>query len=202
MMVRAQEIGKGGSGAIARLADAMHAIETSSEEISKTLSTLDGISFQTNILALNAAVEAARAGESGAGFAVVADEVRTLAQRSAEAARNSANMVARNHASVYEVRGCLDAVRDSLQKSGGIRGEVQKLADRLSEHTGTQARRAEQVTHAMTQIDTVTQQAAANAEESAAAAEELTAQSEALKSVAERLAAVVTGEAAGSRRQS
>jgi len=191
LMVRAQEIGKGGIGAIGQLAETMKAIKTASDEISKTLSVIDGIAFQTNILALNAAVEAARAGESGAGFAVVADEVRALAQRSAQAARDTAELVSRNSSSVREAELRLDAVRGSLQQSAGIRGEVQQVADRLAEYSSRQALQIDQIAQAMKEMEHVTQRAAANAEESASAVTELNVQSGALTDVAHSLLTIV-----------
>jgi len=169
----------------------MQAIRQSSQEISKTLSTLDGIAFQTNILALNAAVEAARAGQAGTGFAVVADEVRMLAQRSAQAARDTADLVGRNNSSVLEVQGRLDTLHASMQQSADIRADVQRVADTLADHSAKQALKLEQIGAAITQIGQVSQQTAANAEESASASEQLTAQSQALKDLVECLAAVV-----------
>jgi len=190
-MVRAQEIGKGGIGAIGQLAETMKAIKTASDEISKTLSVIDGIAFQTNILALNAAVEAARAGESGAGFAVVADEVRALAQRSAQAARDTAELVSRNSSSVREAELRLDAVRGSLQQSAGIRGEVQQVANRLAEYSSRQALQIDQIAQARKEMEHVTQRAAANTEESASAVTELNAQSGALTDLAHSLLTIV-----------
>jgi len=202
LMVRAQEIGKGGIGAIGQLGETMKAIRSASEEISKTLSVIDGIAFQTNILALNAAVEAARAGESGAGFAVVADEVRALAERSAQAARDTAALVSRNTLSVHEAEEGLEAVKGSMKQSAGIRCDVQQVADKLADYCSRQVVQIEQVTRAITEMEQVTQRTAANSEGSAAAAEELTAQSQALNEVVESLHAMVGGlpSASGARR--
>jgi methyl-accepting chemotaxis protein len=190
-MAQAQKVGKGGRAAAAQLAETMQAINASSQEISKVLSVIDGIAFQTNILALNAAVEAARAGEAGAGFAVVADEVRNLAHRSAEAAKKTTDLVSRSVASAHEGRDRLEAVNASLGQSAQISIDVQQVAGALTKGSAEQARGVDQIGKAITQMERVTQSTAASAEESAAAAEELVAQSENMHAIVRDLASLV-----------
>jgi methyl-accepting chemotaxis protein len=156
---------------------AMMAIEASSAEVAKIVKNIDEIAFQTNILALNAAVEAARAGEAGAGFAVVADEVRSLAQRSAAAAKETAEKIEaaiansrRGSVSCGKVGESLDEIVKKVASADGLVAEIATAAKEQSQ--GIQ-----QVGVAMTQMDKVTQSNASSAEQSASAAEELKNQS-------------------------
>lgn len=180
-----------GAEEMARMQDAMNAIQQSSSDISKIIKTIDEIAFQTNILALNAAVEAARAGEAGAGFAVVADEVRSLAQRSAVAAKETADKIA--DATQKSAQG----VELSTRVSVGLREIVEKAreVDRLVAEVATasheQSEGLAQINMAVTQMDKVTQSNAAGAEETASAAEQLNAQSAELQQAAAQLAALV-----------
>jgi methyl-accepting chemotaxis protein len=162
----------------------MNEINTSSKKISDIIGVIDGIAFQTNILALNAAVEAARAGEQGRGFAVVAAEVRSLAQRSAEAAKeikgligSSVDRVETGSRLVAEAGTTIQEVVRNAQRIAGIIGEITAAAGEQSDGIG-------QVNVAVSQLDQMTQQNAALVEESAAAAESL-------KDQATRLAQVV-----------
>ena len=182
---------------------AMGEINTQSAKISKIIKVIDEIAFQTNILALNAAVEAARAGEAGMGFAVVADEVRNLAQRCAQAARDTASLIEESIAKSNDGKTKVDQVATAI---GAITEEftkVKTLVDEVNLGSQEQARGIEQIAKAITQMEQVTQKTAANAEESASAAEELNAQSETLKGVVERLRAMVGGSEAanGEARQ-
>lgn len=184
----ARKAGDVGVQDMTALVGAMDDIKTSSADIAKIIKTIDEIAFQTNILALNAAVEAARAGEAGAGFAVVADEVRNLAQRCAQAAKETAGKI--EDAVQKSARGAdISAkVAKSLEEIVGKARQVDEMAGEVAAASQEQSQGISQVNTAVTQMDKVTQSNAANAEESAAAAEELTAQAETLKeAVAEQL---------------
>jgi len=163
------------------MTDAMKAIEASSAVVAQNVKNIDEISFQTNILALNAAVEAARAGEAGAGFAVVADEVRSLAQRSAAAARETAEKI--DAAIVNSRRGSsscgkvAESLQEIVRKVAAADGLVAEIATAAKE----QALGIQQVGEAMTQMDKVTQDNSASAEQSSSAATQFKAQASALQ---------------------
>jgi methyl-accepting chemotaxis protein len=163
---------KGGQ-VVSQVVTTMDDISTSSKKISDIIGVIDGIAFQTNILALNAAVEAARAGEQGRGFAVVASEVRSLAQRSAEAAKEIKTLIG---TSVEKVEAGSRLVGDAGNSMNDIVTQVKRVADLIAEitsATGEQTSGIGQVADAVTQLDQVTQQNAALVEESAAAADSL-----------------------------
>ncbi len=190
-----------GQEAMRRMAEAVTKIKSSSDETAKIIKTIDEIAMQTNLLALNAAVEAARAGEAGRGFAVVAEEVRNLAQRSAEAAKNTANLIdesqqnADNGVGVSgEVAQILDKVIESVQK-------VAQLIAEVSAASGEQSQGIDQVNTAVAQMDQVTQQNAANAEESASASEELSSQAQNLNAMVAELVGLVGGSSADASRR-
>ncbi len=170
-----------GSVDMQAMTTAMQAIKTSSDNISKIIKTIDEIAFQTNILALNAAVEAARAGEAGMGFAVVAEEVRSLAQRSAQAARETAERIDDSIQKSGRGAQLCSQVEVSLQeiviKARGVDELVAEIASASSE----QSQGIEQVNTAVSEMDKVTQSNAASAEESAAAGADLSVQADALK---------------------
>jgi methyl-accepting chemotaxis protein/methyl-accepting chemotaxis protein-1 (serine sensor receptor) len=180
---------------------AMSDIKTSSDKVGKIIRVIDEIAFQTNILALNAAVEAARAGEAGMGFAVVADEVRNLAQRCAQAARDTAGLIEESICKSNEGKMKVDQVAAAIQAITQESAKVKALVDEVSVGSQEQTRGIEQVSKALMQIEQVTQQSAANAEESAAAAEELTAQASTLMEVVDQLSAMVGGVKASHRSQ-
>lgn len=172
---------------------AVNEIHASSDKISKIIKVIDEIAFQTNILALNAAVEAARAGEAGMGFAVVADEVRNLAQRCAQAAQSTSELIADSIVKSGEGKARMDRMSAAIQRVTGESGKVKALIDEI--HAGSQQQMlgTEQVSRAITQMESVTQKCAADAEECAAAAEELNAQSLNLKHLVGELTRLITG---------
>jgi methyl-accepting chemotaxis protein len=171
---------------------AMNDLSDSSGKISKIIKVIDEIAFQTNILALNAAVEAARAGEAGMGFAVVAEEVRNLAQRSAQAAKDTAALIEDSIAKTSSSKHKVDQVAVTMRAISEESGRIKILVDGVSQGSEEQSRGIEQIGRAITQIEKVTQNAAANSEESAAAAEELSAQSDTLREVISQLRMMVT----------
>ena len=171
----------------------MDEINQSSDKISKIIKVIDEIAFQTNILALNAAVEAARAGEAGMGFAVVADEVRNLAQRSAQAAKDTAALIEESISKSNGGKVKVDQVATAIRAITEDSRKIKTLVDEVTLGSEEQSRGLDQIAKAISQMEQVTQTTAANAEESAAAAEELNAQSEALKDVVVHLNAMVGG---------
>lgn len=184
-----------GSEHMQQMQDAMRSIEAAAQDITKILKTIDEIAFQTNLLALNAAVEAARAGEHGAGFAVVAEEVRALAQRSAQAAKETA---AKIEDSVQKSRRGVAISADAAASFREIQEQVLKL-DKLVAEIATasteQSTGIAQVNTAVGQMDKVTQANASNAEETAAASTELEAQSVALDEAIATLRNLIGGAA-------
>ncbi len=190
---KARTAAQQGSTAMDRMSQAIDDIKRSSDETAKIIKTIDEIAFQTNLLALNAAVEAARAGEAGKGFAVVAEEVRNLAQRSAEAARNTADMIA---GSVQNADNGVVISRDvasSLDEISTHNEQVNELVAQIASASREQAQGIEQINTAVGQVDEVTQSNAASAEESASAAEELSAQAEELNRMVQDLQKLVGG---------
>jgi len=171
----------------------MNEINASSDKISKIIKVIDEIAFQTNILALNAAVEAARAGEAGMGFAVVADEVRNLAQRCAQAAKDTAALIEESITKSSDGKGKLNLVAVAVNSITESASKVKTLVDEVKLGSEEQARGIEQVSKAITQMEKVSQSTAASAEESASASAELSAQSSALREVAGRMNGMVDG---------
>jgi methyl-accepting chemotaxis protein len=161
----------------------MDEINASSKKINDIIGVIDGIAFQTNILALNAAVEAARAGEQGRGFAVVAAEVRSLAQRSAQAAKEIKGLIG---ASVEKVEGGSRLVADAGATMSEIVSSVERVSNIINEITAAASEQSDgigQVNTAVIQLDQMTQQNAALVEQSAAAAESLEDQAKCLAQV-------------------
>jgi methyl-accepting chemotaxis protein len=171
-----------GGAVMQQVVSNMNDIAGSSKRIADIIGTIDGIAFQTNILALNAAVEAARAGEQGRGFAVVAGEVRSLAQRSADAAKEIKALIGD---SVNKVESGAKLVRDAGQAMDEIVTGVKRVSDiigEISAAAGEQRGGIEQVNGAVSELEQMTQQNAALVEQSAAAAESLRAQAHKLSS--------------------
>ena len=179
--------------ALDQMVTAMADINASGEKISRIIRVIDEVAFQTNILALNAAVEAARAGEAGMGFAVVADEVRNLAQRCAQAARDTTGLIEESSTKSRDGRTRLEVVEQSVRDITGNATRVKELVEAVSASSHEQSRGIDQIGRAVDQMNQTTQRQAASAEEGAAAAEELTSQSESVRDVVTRLALIVNG---------
>jgi methyl-accepting chemotaxis protein len=172
---------------------AMEGITSSSSKIAKIIKVIDEIAFQTNVLALNAAVEAARAGAAGQGFAVVADEVRNLAQRSAQAAKQTEELI---QESVVMSKGGSDTVTGVVNAIHSITestAKVRSLVEEVNQGGQEQANGIRQIAKAVAEMQRVTQQSAAGAQESAAAGEELSAQAETMREIVVRLGVLVDG---------
>ncbi|HEX7687641.1 MAG TPA: methyl-accepting chemotaxis protein, partial [Burkholderiaceae bacterium] len=182
----ATQVARRGGEVVSQVVSTMEEINSSSKKIADIIGVIDGIAFQTNILALNAAVEAARAGEQGRGFAVVAGEVRSLAQRSAEAAKEIKSLIG---TSVDKVETGSKLVQDAGSTMSEIVASVQRVTDIIGEISAASLEQSQgigQVNEAVNRLDQMTQQNAALVEQSAAAAESL-------KEQAHRMTTVVAG---------
>ncbi len=193
LMIESGDVVKTANDSMEQLTVSMEEISKASVETSKIIKTIDEIAFQTNLLALNAAVEAARAGEAGAGFAVVADEVRNLAMRAADAAKNTAELIEGTVKKVNQGSNLVSTTNDAFKKVTESSGKVGGLVAEISEASSEQSNGIEQVNIAITEMDTVVQKNAANAEEAAAASEEMNAQAEQLREYVGELVVLVSG---------
>jgi methyl-accepting chemotaxis protein/methyl-accepting chemotaxis protein-1 (serine sensor receptor) len=191
LMQEVDHLVTGSNKALGNMMSSMTSIRDSSDKVSKIIKTIDEIAFQTNILALNAAVEAARAGEAGMGFAVVADEVRSLAQRSAQAAKDTAALIEESIANSQEGHAKVEVMEQAIAAITTSVGRVKGLITEVSEASRQQSQGIDQVAQAIAQMEKVTQSTAASAEESAAASEELNAQAETTMAEVVRLEAMV-----------
>ena len=165
----------------------MAEINASSDKIARIIKVIDEIAFQTNILALNAAVEAARAGEAGMGFAVVADEVRNLAQRCAQAAKDTSALIEESIVKSKDGKEKVDLVARAIHEITANVTQVKTLVDEVKLGSEEQAHGIEQISKAIAQMEQVTQKTSANAEEGASASEELTAQAGVMNDVVGKL---------------
>ena len=190
-----------GSVEMQQMSKAMDEIKGSSDNIARIIKTIDEIAFQTNLLALNAAVEAARAGEAGMGFAVVAEEVRSLAQRSAQAAKETEGIIADSIQRSQHGVELSTRVAHSLADIVDRARQLDDLAAHIATASQEQTEGIQQVNQAISEMDKVTQSNAAMAEESAGAAEELNSQTEGLKAAVDELLNLV-GEDTGSSGES
>lgn len=178
-----------------RLIASMREITSSSERIAKIIKVIDEIAFQTNILALNAAVEAARAGEAGMGFAVVADEVRSLAQRCAQAAKDTTSLIDESTVNARKGSARLDEVAQVIRSITDTAAKVKILVDEVSHGAGEQSRGIDQISKALVQMEQVTQRTAASAEESASASQELRSQADSMQDIVFALESLASSRA-------
>ena len=193
LMRETNQVVKKANTDMGNLTSSMEEISAASQETSKIVKTIDEIAFQTNLLALNAAVEAARAGEAGAGFAVVADEVRNLALRSAEAAKNTADLIEGTVKKINEGVELVTTASDAFSEVAISTAKVGSLVGEIAAASSEQAQGIEQVNIAVTEMDKITQQTASNAEESASASEVMNAQAEQMKELVLEIISIVSG---------
>ena len=197
LAAQAQSDAETGSEAMGRMSEAINEIKSSADETAGIVKTIEEIAFQTNLLALNAAVEAARAGDAGKGFAVVAEEVRNLAQRAAEAARSTGDLITGSVKNAENGVAISKEVADSLSKIAEGSTKVNSITTEVSSASEEQARGIDQINTGVEQMNQVTQGNAANSEEGAAAAEELSAQAAQMMNVVEDLSSLVGGAQKG-----
>lgn len=176
-----------------KLSTSMTDLKSSSNEISKIIKVIDEIAFQTNILSLNAAVEAARAGDAGKGFAVVAEEVRNLAQRSAQAAKDTAVIIEGNVNLSISSFDIAKAVKESVVAIEEQAGKVSDLLEEISVATNEQAQGVEQINKAVSQMEIVLHTNAQTAEEAASASQALSEQAINVKEIVNTLIVLVDG---------
>lgn len=201
LAARAGEKVNEANASIDEMVRSMSEISSASNQISRINKIIDEIAFQTNILALNAAVEAARAGSAGMGFAVVADEVRSLAQRSAEAARDTTGLIEDSIAKTGEGRARLDQVTGAIRQITETSKQISVLVEEVRVGSEEQTSGFEQISKAIAEMERVTQESAASAQQSASLGREMSAHAEGLTSITKRLHALVGGSGAALERR-
>ena len=200
LMRETRDVVNRASSTIKEMTESMTDISNAGQAIGKIIKTIDEIAFQTNLLALNAAVEAARAGEAGQGFAVVAGEVRNLAQRAAEAAKNTSELIEGTIGKIGQGAGLVQEVDTAFGEVSVNSSRVAELIGEIAASSREQAHGIEQISQAMSQMDSIIQKNAANAEESASASEELNAQAYSMKDTVEELLRMVGVDTNGHAR--
>lgn len=190
---RTKDAANKGNSEMGVMLDAMQDLKRSSAEISKIIKVIDEIAFQTNILSLNAAVEAARAGDAGKGFAVVAEEVRNLAQRSAQAAKDTANIIEHNITLSEKCLTITEQVNLSLSEINGESGKVSELLEEISTASQEQEIGIGQINQAISQMEHVLHSNAMTAQESATSADQLGTYSDTIKGIMQSLNALIDG---------
>ena len=193
MMIEAAESVTEANHKLEGMVGSMRNMTASSDRISKIIKVIDEIAFQTNILALNASVEAARAGEAGMGFAVVADEVRNLAQRSAQAAKDTAGLIEDSIALSSDSSRRLDEVTAAVKRITELSDKVKIQIEEVSVGSDEQARGIEQIAKAIQQMEQVTQRAAASSDENASASADLQNESQRLDGIIAELTNMIQG---------
>lgn len=193
LMVEVDKSVSSANKAIGEMVYSMQGITSSSGKIARIIKVIDEIAFQTNILALNAAVEAARAGEAGMGFAVVADEVRNLAQRSAQAAKDTAALIDESIQKSGAGGVRLEEVTAAIKSITSSTAKAKLLIDDVNTGSRDEAKSIEQISSAIAQMEAVTQSNAASAEEGASASQELSAQADSMSHSIANLRTLLSG---------
>lgn len=188
LALKSRTSAENGGAAMQEMQEIMKELNAGNDKVLSIIKSIDEIAFQTNLLALNAAVEAARAGEHGKGFAVVAQEVRHLAQRSAVAAKETADLINSRVECTERATRVADKLATALKEIGMETKKVSDLAGEIAAGSQEQADGTNQLAKATTQMDQVTQDNAATAEELASASEELSAQAKSLEDMIGELA--------------
>lgn len=201
LATEASQLAHAGKDAMSKMTGAINEIRQNSAETAKVVQVIEDVAFQTNLLALNAAVEAARAGESGKGFAVVADEVRNLAMRSADAARDTSNMIDK---SIQCSKNGVDITGEVANLFAGITTGIEKTSTLVSDISGASQEQAQGIEHinsAIAQMHTNLQNSAGKAEESVGVAEKLDKQAYQMNTVVQRMEALLGGKAVQAKEQ-